>query len=160
MIAVAATTRFGDRADYSNFGSIVDVAAPGGWKPSRRRHRVTFERRDGNRRLSPTGWTLYSTKQGTSMAAPHVSGVISLMLAANSVLSPAQVEQILKQTARPFSPSPRGADISCSSDPSALHHCGAGLLDAGAAVGAADALVAAPSAPARWTWRSAAVGQP
>ncbi len=60
--------------------------------------------------LSPTGWT-YSSKQGTSMAAPHVSGVISLMLAANPTLSPAQIEQILKQTARPFSPSPRGADI-------------------------------------------------
>ena len=36
------------------------------------------------------------------MATPHVSGVISLMLAANHSLSPSQIEQILKQTARPF----------------------------------------------------------
>ena len=81
------------------------------------------------------------------MAAPHVSGVVSLMLAANDSLSPAQVELILKQTARPFPASPRGAQFTCSSDPAALHHCGAGMLDASAAVRAADALVTAPSPP-------------
>jgi len=30
VITVAATSRFDDRADYSNFGSIVGIAAPGG----------------------------------------------------------------------------------------------------------------------------------
>ena len=148
VIAVAATTRFGDRADYSNFGSVVDVAAPGGLKLTSDSEGIVSLSNVGTTGadLSPTGWT-YTSKQGTSMAAPHVSGVISLMLSANPALSPSQIEQILKQSSRPFSPSPRGADFTCSSDPSALHHCGAGLLDAGAAVRAADALLAAPSAP-------------
>ena len=148
VIAVAATTRFGDRADYSNFGSVVDIAAPGGLKLTSDSEGIVSLSNAGTTTadLSPTGWT-YTSKQGTSMAAPHVSGVISLMLAANPTLSPAQIEQILKQTARPFSPSPRGAGFTCSSDPLALYHCGAGLLDAGAAVRAADALLVAPSAP-------------
>ena len=81
------------------------------------------------------------------MAVPHVSGVISLMLAANDSLSPAQVEQILEQTARPFPVSPRGARFTCWNDPAALYHCGAGLLDASAAVRAADALVTTPAGP-------------
>ena len=45
--------------------------------------------------LTPSGWT-YSYKQGTSTAAPHVSGVVSLMLAANGRLTNVQVEQILE----------------------------------------------------------------
>ena len=164
VIAVAATTRFGDRANYSNFGSIVDVAAPGGLKLTSDSEAILSLSNAGTATadLTSAGWT-YSYKQGTSMAAPYVSGVVSLMLAANSILSPAQVEQILKQTARPFPLSPRGAQFSCSSDPAALYHCGAGLLDAGAAVRAADALVTAPSPPgalsvatgsgaARMTW--------
>jgi len=148
VIAVAATSRFGDRANYSNFGSIVDIAAPGGLKLTSDSEGIVSLSNTGTTTadLTSAGWT-YSSKQGTSMAAPHVSGVISLMLAANSSLSPPQVEQILKQTARPFPISPRGARFTCSSDPAALYHCGAGLLDAGSAVRAADALVTAPAAP-------------
>ncbi len=148
VIAVAATTRFGDRANYSNFGSIVDIAAPGGLQLTSSDERILSLSNAGltTADLTPSGWT-YSYKQGTSMAAPHVSGVVSLMLAANSGLNNVQVEQILEQTARPFPASPRGAQFTCSSDPAAQYHCGAGLLDAGAAVRAADALVTTPSAP-------------
>ncbi len=41
----------------------------------------------------------YGFKQGTSMAAPHVAGVVALMLNANPNLTPAQVRQILTSTA-------------------------------------------------------------
>ena len=146
VISVAATDRTGERAAYSNYGSFVDLAAPGGSVGIDGGIVSLSNAGTTTPNLTLAGWT-YSSKQGTSMAAPHVSGVISLMLAANSSLSPAQVEQILKQTARPFPVSPRGAAFTCSSDPAALHHCGAGLLDAGAAVRAADALVTTPSAP-------------
>ncbi len=148
VIAVAATTRFGDRADYSNYGPIVDIAAPGGLKFTAETDGILSLSNAGTvtADLSPSGWT-YAFKQGTSMAAPHVSGVVSLMLAVNGSLSPAQVEQILKQTARPFPTSPRGSEFTCSSDPTASYYCGAGLLDAGSAVRAAAALVSTPAAP-------------
>src|SRR5690606_41166205 len=46
------------------------------------------------------GYTLMS---GTSMAAPHVAGVVALMqAAAGGSLTPAQVESTLKSTLRPF----------------------------------------------------------
>jgi Subtilase family/RTX calcium-binding nonapeptide repeat (4 copies) len=43
----------------------------------------------------------YELKCGTSMAAPHVAGVAALMLSANPALTPAQVEEIIVQTANP-----------------------------------------------------------
>lgn len=75
-------------------------------------------------------WPYYTVKTGTSMAAPHVSGIVALMLEANPELTPAQVRQILVDTA---------TDVpGC-----ALEDCGAGMANALAAVkgalGAADA---------------------
>ena len=41
----------------------------------------------------------YSTKSGTSMASPHVAGIVALMLEANPLLTPAEVKKILQETA-------------------------------------------------------------
>jgi Ca2+-binding RTX toxin-like protein len=50
---------------------------------------------------SSTPYNSYETINGTSMAAPHVAGVAALMLSANPNLTPAQVEEIIVQTANP-----------------------------------------------------------
>jgi subtilisin family serine protease len=81
VIAVAATDFNNNRASFSNFGSFVDLAAPG----------VSI--------LSTTNDGGYGYKQGTSMATPNVAGVAALLLSFNSQLTPAQVEQTLKSTA-------------------------------------------------------------
>ena len=111
VIAVAATTRFGDRANYSNFGSIVDIAAPGGWKPIDEGIVSLSNAGTTNADLSQAGWT-YATKQGTSMAVPHVSGVISLMLAANDRLPiPNSTDPGTDRTTVPHVDSRRGVHL-------------------------------------------------
>jgi serine protease len=112
VIAVAATGRTGGRARYSNFGTLVAVAAPGGDGASG----VLSTLNSG--RSGPLADT-YALYQGTSMAAPHVAGVAALMLAANTNLTPDVIAAQLKSTARAF--------------PASCTGCGAGIVDAAAA---------------------------
>ncbi len=63
----------------------------------------------------------YTTGSGTSFSAPHVAGVIALMLEANPQLTPAQVRDILQRTATPLTAY-------------YLHEVGAGMLNSHAAV--------------------------
>ncbi len=49
--------------------------------------------------IEPAYLPFYTTMSGTSMAAPHVAGIIALMLEANPMLSPAEVKSILENTA-------------------------------------------------------------
>ena len=128
VITVAATQRAGARASYSNYGTTVEIAAPGGG--------------DGNYILStlnngatvPSAYIL-ALYQGTSMATPHVAGIVSLMLSANPTLTPAQVLSKVQSTARAF---PTGTVRDCTSNPAAVNatvkYCGAGIIDAQAAV--------------------------
>lgn len=114
VVSVASTTRQGARSSFSNYGSLIDVSAPGS--------DIASTVNTGSTTPSTEGYSLMS---GTSMAAPHVAGVVALMqAAAGGTLSPAQVEQILKDTARAL-------PGSCSGG------CGAGIVDANAAVAAA-----------------------
>lgn len=125
VITVTAVRSDGTRASYSNYGPPVDIAAPGG--PTG----ILSTMNAGSRSvdLSAAGWT-YGYKQGTSMSTPIVSGIVSLMLSVNPRLDSSQVEAILKQTARPFA----GGNSSCSSAIGDTFYCGAGLVDAAAAV--------------------------
>ncbi len=118
IISVAAINRYGDRSWYSNYGSSIDLAAPGG--------NIYFS---GNGVLSTlnTGLTTasqdsYQYYQGTSMAAPHVAGVAALIYALRPDITPSRLEQLMKSAARNF-----GGSSSCSSV-----NCGAGILDAAA----------------------------
>jgi serine protease len=116
VIAVAATNKSGGKASYSNYGTIVDVAAPGGDSGAAILSTL-------NAGTTTPGADNYVGYMGTSMATPHVAGVVALMLAKNPNLTPDDVEAKLKSTARAF--------------PAACSGCGAGIVDASAAVDAA-----------------------
>ena len=107
VIAVGAVRRDLSRAGFSNAGGFVDVVAPG-------KHVLAAD----------PGDTL-SWYDGTSFAAPHVSGVIALMLSEEPRLTAASVTRILRKTAIDLGP--RGRDP----------EYGWGLVDARAAVEAA-----------------------
>ena len=123
VIAVAATNKNGTRASYSNYGSLIDVAAPGGDSPDC----TTLIVSTGNAGTSGPTTENYSCMAGTSMASPHVAGTVALMQAVRTTpLTPAQVESILKSTLRAF-PGSNDKPI------------GNGIIDAPAAISAAAA---------------------
>jgi len=122
VIAVAANTRDGKKAYYSNYGKRISVAAPGGDMRLEAENGILSTYNTGTKR---PGLDVLAYMQGTSMAAPHVAGVAALMLSINPRLSPDTVQMLLKQSARPM---PAAA---CRGG------CGGGLLDAAAAVAAA-----------------------
>lgn len=89
VISVAATDRTDHLWPRSNFGLVVDIAAPGD-------------------EILSTGWysadsfTHYFSGSGTSTAAPHVSATAALMLQANGSLSPGEIKNILLASADPL----------------------------------------------------------
>jgi serine protease len=97
VITVGAVDYSNQRASYSNFGSVVEVVAPGG-----------DESRDANNDGMPDGVmslvnakggkTLYTTYEGTSMAAPHVSGIIALMKSVYPGLTPDILDTMIRAT--------------------------------------------------------------
>lgn len=117
VIAVAATNRSGGKASYSNFGATVDVAAPGGQFNGVASNGILSTYNLGTTVPAAQGYAWFT---GTSMAAPHVSGIVALMQSL-SVKTPAQIETILKTTARPL-------PVACPEG------CGTGLVDAKAAL--------------------------
>lgn len=100
-IAVAAVGPDRTRASYSNEAPTNFIAAPGGSgaSPSENVLSTYF-----NEPFNGTRTASYQPSVGTSMATPHVSGVVALMLSANPNLTPAQVRQILQDTAEDLGP--------------------------------------------------------
>ncbi|HYE87787.1 MAG TPA: S8 family serine peptidase, partial [Vicinamibacterales bacterium] len=128
VIAVAANDKEGNRASYSNYGAKIDVTAPGGETATTTKG-VLSTLNSGTTSPSTESYAFY---QGTSMAAPHVAGLVALMQSvAPSPKSPADIESLLKSTARAL-------PGSCSGG------CGAGIVDALAAVNAAKGVTPPP----------------
>ena len=123
VITVAATGPTGKRAYYSNYGTSVEIAAPGGDAQLGKTILSTL-----NAGTTTPGADSYANYQGTSMATPHVVGVVSLMLSVNPSLTPAQVTTMLQSTATPF---PAGSTCTTSL-------CGTGIVNAATAVTAAN----------------------
>jgi subtilisin family serine protease len=78
-ITVGATTSTDAKASYSNYGSVVDLFAPGSSITS----------------AWGTGDTATNTINGTSMATPHVTGAAAVYLAGHTSATPAQVSSAL-----------------------------------------------------------------
>ncbi|AVV44961.1 protease [Streptomyces sp. P3] len=114
VISVAATNRSGAKASYSNYGSLVDISAPGGQTSTGTTNGILSTLNSGAKTPSSESYAYY---QGTSMATPHIAGLVALMKSANPSLTPAQIETAIKNNARALP----GA---CSGG------CGAGLADA------------------------------
>jgi serine protease len=135
-IQVGGTTEHGCIADYSNSGPGLDLVAPGGGNDSgladdancrpdqsagRPIRQITFRKSNPRRFIVPDDY------EGTSMAAPHVTGTIALMLGAKTLgptPTPDAIDRRLKSSA---------LDLGA---PGADRLYGAGLLDAAGALGA------------------------
>lgn len=161
VVAVTAHANDGENASYANVGPQVALSAPGGGcgnsKVSGGKCTVaeSFIRTLSNDGTTALGNYNVINSQGTSFAAPLVSGVVSLMLAANPALTPAQVLATLKSSARPH---PAGTYCTAAANAGI---CGAGLLDANAAVAAGTQVVQpAPAAPAASSGGGGAISWP
>ncbi|MBT8131631.1 MAG: S8 family peptidase, partial [Gammaproteobacteria bacterium] len=126
VISVAAVDRGGDRAYYSNYGSVVDLAAPGGETASQANGVLSTL----NTGTSTPGADNYAFYQGTSMATPHVAGAAALLYEADPSATPDDIEAALVDSARAF--------------PGSCSQCGSGIVDADAAI---DQLLGAGGPP-------------
>ncbi|MFC3550977.1 S8 family peptidase [Lysobacter cavernae] len=115
VITVGASGIDGARSYFSNYGASVSVTAPGGnatsgsdpndrwiWSLGNSGTTTPVASPDGDRMVGMIG---------TSMASPHVAGVVALMQSAavaagRPALTPAQVKTILRNTAKPFTVAP------------------------------------------------------
>lgn len=165
VIAVAGLRHAGSKVGFSDLGPEITIAAPGGncvnvgtGEPCLYPILTTS---NSGRTTATAGGSVYSGSfdftVGTSFATPIVAGTVALMLSARPTLKPDEIKRALQSSARPFPTS--GADngtdptpvVACRA-PNGVDQlqcycttalCGAGMLDAAAAVDAALAALAA-----------------
>lgn len=118
VITVGSTGDQGARAHYSNYGSTVEVSAPGGDMKSGEGILSTVDAGT----TTPVGAD-YGYMQGTSQATPHVAGTVALMAQLKPSLTTAEATQVLQDTSYPLASCDTGAGT-----------CGTGIIDAAKAV--------------------------
>jgi len=173
VIAVAGLRHAGTKVGFSDLGPAITLAAPAGncvnlgaGEPCL--YPILSSSNSGTQRPNAGGsiWTdAYNYSVGTSFAAPIVAGSAALMLSARPQLLPQEVRTMLQSSARAFPTSGAGNDengqpIPMCRTPDGTDQlqcycsaglCGAGMLDAAAAVAAAGGTLArftvAPATP-------------
>jgi serine protease len=118
VVNVASVTSASARSSFSNYGTIIDVSAPGS--------NILSTLNSGTAGPSTESYASYN---GTSMASPHVAGAVALaqsrrLATGQALYTPAQMEASLKSTAYPLAGTCTGG-------------CGAGIINAFALVQAA-----------------------
>ena len=132
VITVGASGITGARAWYSNYGPYIDVMAPGGDSDYDHPADSDYPATVVSATVPwQTGVAGYGFKEGTSMASPHVAGVVSLMLAQEPDLTLDEVRQRLHDASMPLTLAECNVP---ASGYDGLNLCGAGLLDAEAAL--------------------------
>jgi serine protease len=183
IIAVGALRQDGTKNGFSSLGPEVAISAPGGncvntALNSPCLYPILTTTNTGTTTPVASSYTdgLNNPSLGTSFSAPLVAGTVALMLSVQPALTPYQVRALLQSAARAFPP------VGSSSDGTAVSQCtvpqfdstgtpidqsycycttdtcGAGMLDAGAAVTAAIVGYPAAGVPAGGLWWAAPPG--
>ena len=177
IIGVAGLRHAGTKVGFSDLGLNIAIGAPAGncvntAPGSACLYPILTTSNSGTTAPATSIYTdSYKTSVGTSFSVPLVAGTVGLMLAAQPTLTPYQARLLLQATARPFPTTggdngdgtpvrqcdvPRldslGNPIDQSQCYCTANTCGAGMLDAGAAVRAAATGVPAPIVQAGGTW--------
>ncbi len=158
VMSVTALRHVGTKVGFANWGTDVTIAAPGGNCINLTGDCLHPIVSTGNSGTQQPAAMIYDGQLGTSFSTPMVAGVAGLMLAVNPYLNAQELSARMRTTARAFPP-PDPTLLACS-DPSFVPNangnlpndgqcnctttsCGAGMLDARAAVVAAANPVAA-----------------
>lgn len=154
VIGVAGVRHIGSKVGYSSLGPQVTIAAPAGNcvnETGECLYALLTTVDTGSRSPEAPGYTDgFNASVGTSFSSPIVAGTVALMLSANPSLTPTQVITALKGSASAFPTSGADPGVAACRAPSNLAQdsecycttstCGAGLLNAAAAVEAVSSL--------------------
>jgi serine protease len=164
VVGVVALRHVGSKVGFSDMGPEISIAAPGGncinvTPGTPCLYPILAASNSGARGPVASIWTdSYDITVGTSFSSPLVAAVAGLMVSQRPGITPAQMTAAMKSTARPFpttgadngpddpTPVPSCTNVSLAG-PSGQCYCttglcGAGMLDAGAAVAAAGGALA------------------
>lgn len=151
VVGVVALRHIGTKVGFSSLGTQAVIAAPGGNcvvdAPAACQYPILAATNSGRQGPVASTWTdSFNSTVGTSFSSPLVAGVVGLMYSVQPNLTPANARSKLTTTARAFPTSGSGTGVAQCRTPSEnviqdecycnTTFCGAGMLDAGAAVAA------------------------
>jgi serine protease len=154
VIGVAAIRHIGTKVGFSDIGPQVSISAPGGNCVNDTGACLYPILTTSNGGTTTPGSAIYTDSfnysVGTSFSAPLVAGTAALVMSVQPTLTPAEVRTTLRSTARPFVTSGAAASTPVCQAPTSddqdecyctTSTCGAGMLDAAAAVASVAAVI-------------------